>query len=52
MRKTDGKKLQVQYLRSQIADTPWEKAGLNYSIFTLHTRWNQVFNNIETLYMD
>ena len=28
------------YNRSMIIDTPWEKAGLNYSIFMIHTKWN------------
>ena len=30
----------VYYDRSMIIDTPWEKAGLNYSIFMIHTKWN------------
>ena len=30
----------LSYRRSMIADTEWEKAGLKYQIFCLHTIWN------------
>eukprot|EP00090_Calanus_glacialis_P019168 TRINITY_DN29507_c0_g1_i1.p1 TRINITY_DN29507_c0_g1~~TRINITY_DN29507_c0_g1_i1.p1 ORF type:complete len:416 (-),score=122.28 TRINITY_DN29507_c0_g1_i1:24-1271(-) len=30
----------VKYSRSMIANTPWERAGMDYQIFCLHTIWN------------
>ena len=31
-----------RYSRTMLADTAWERAGLQYSIFCLHTRWDKV----------
>jgi len=30
----------VKYDRAMIANTPWERAGMDYQIFCLHTIWN------------
>ena len=30
----------VKYSRTMIANTPWDKVGLDYDIFCLHTIWN------------
>merc|ERR1719244_1607833 len=30
----------VKYQRSMIANTPWERAGMDYQIFCLHPIWN------------
>ena len=30
----------VKYSRAMIANTPWDKVGLEYDIFCLHTIWN------------
>jgi len=30
----------VKYSRSMIANTPWERAGIEYQMFCLHTIWN------------
>ena len=30
----------VKYSRAMIANTPWDKVGLDYDIFCLHTIWN------------
>jgi len=30
----------VKYQRFMIANTPWERAGMDYQIFCLHTIWN------------
>jgi len=31
----------VKYSRSMISNTPWERAGMEYQVFCLHTIWNQ-----------
>ena len=35
-----GDPTRTPYNRQMISKTPWEKAGLNYSIFAIHTIWN------------
>jgi len=30
----------VKYSRSMIGNTPWERAGMEYQVFCLHTIWN------------
>ena len=38
-------------IREMISETPWEKAGLQYHIFCLHARWDQVYRQITVSFL-